>query len=314
MTILKKLYLFILIFLISCTQSGKTVHRENSDTDLIEDTASSVSNKGLREGSEISTRYIVPDGFHREETKEGSFGAFLQNLPLKPIGYKTHLFNGQEKDPQISTSVIDFDIDSTNIQKAAASITRLRAEYLYSKGQFDKINFKLTNGFSFNFTKWAQGFRVKENESHKDWYKVYEKEDYSYQNFRSFLKKVFESSDDSILFNLLTPITKSQLSVGSVILQRGEKGHAVIIVDMIIPDNPTDSFKGRGVLLAQGQSPAQEIEIIEGYYDELGLFSKTQNPKLTNRFWSPTRHKAADNKFFTSGFSFEKPEYYKFNF
>ncbi|MDE6791694.1 MAG: DUF4846 domain-containing protein, partial [Muribaculaceae bacterium] len=267
---MKKLYFIFIhisfLFILSCTHTSKP-----QQLDL----------------NTIKTRYPVPEGFHRVETEKGSFQAYLQNFPLKPEGSTPFLFNGEKKEKRLSTSVLDLEIDTLNLQNSAGSIYRLWAEYLYSTSQFDKIHFILPSGFICDYTKWAQGFRIKNEGNHLSWHKDEDKEDYSYTNFQQFLLKVLEYVDLDSLSKQLYPIPKNQLTVGTVILEKGEKGHAVIVMDMIMPNDSLQLFKGCGVLLAQGGIPAQEIEIIKGYYDELGLFSQTQNPDSVNYLWSP---------------------------
>lgn len=301
--------LFLLILAItSCGRQPKDNTFTNSTVDSIE----TVRPTGLLRGNTVKTRYQVPEGFHRVITEKGSFGEFLQNLPLHPQGYPTHLFNGQEKHTQISTSVINMDIDSVDLQQCADAIIRLRAEYLYQTRQFDKIHFNFTNGFECNYMKWAQGFRVKTEGNKTRWYKAKEEEDYSYDTFREYLLKVFEYAGTISLATELTSIPKEDLTVGTIILQPGSPGHAMIVVDMIEPNDSVDFYKGKGVLLAQSFMPAQEIEIVKGYYDELGMFSKIKYPKIFNNLWSPTRFKNTDDKFFTTAFYFEKPLFLTF--
>ena len=49
------------------------------------------------DGKEIRTRIVSPKGYARVNVKEGSFGEYLRNLPLRSHGAKVHYFDGREK-------------------------------------------------------------------------------------------------------------------------------------------------------------------------------------------------------------------------
>lgn len=257
--LMKNLILFLTVGIpfISCSDTAKT------DNDSIS-TNDSISESIFIHGNTIKTRYNVPKGFHRVDVASGSFAEYLQNLPLKPEGYVTHLYDGSEKKKKVSTSVIDMDIDAVDLQQCADAIIRLRAEYLYKTNQYDKIHFNFTNGFRCDYTKWAQGYRIKVNGNTASWYKAQE-EDYSYETFRKYLLKVFEFAGTVSLANELEDVSPEEFGVGTIIITPGFPGHAAIVVDMILKDDYRGNPYGKmGVLLAQSYMPAQEIEILKG--------------------------------------------------
>lgn len=290
-------------FLMSCNDKDKSKEQTG---------ISSPFKSPFKPGNTVKTRYEVPDGFHRVQTEPGSFEEYLQNLPLKPEGYLTHLYDGSEKNRKVSTSVIDMDIDPANLQQCADAIIRLRAEYLYKTRQFDKIHFNFTNGFRCDYIKWAQGYRIKTEGNHTSWYRKETAEDFSYPTFREYLLKVFEYAGTASLAGELQEISRSEMNVGTIIVQPGFPGHAVIVVDMIVSDDSLNLYRGEGVLLAQSYMPAQEIEILKGYDDELGMFSDTSDPDRFNKMWSPTRHKDENQGFFTAEYCFKNPKFMKF--
>ncbi len=187
-------------------------------------------------GNTVKTRYDLPQGYHRVKTEKGSFEEYLQNLPLKPEGYHTHLYDGTEKDRKVATSVIDMDVDSADLQHSADAIIRLRAEYLYKTGQFDKIHFNFTNGFRCDYSKWAQGFRVRFTGKRARWYRAAEKEDYSYPTFREYLRIVFAHADERSLAREMKDATPDDFGIGTVIFNPGKPRHAAIVVDMLKRD------------------------------------------------------------------------------
>lgn len=253
----------------------------------------------------IITRYKVPEGWRRVETKKGSFEEYLQNLPLKPEGYVTHLYNGEEKQNKVATAVVDMDIDSVDLQQCADAIIRLRAEYLYSKGLYDQIHFNFTNGFRCDYSKWAEGYRIKTTGNHTEWIKT-DSTDYSYPTFRQYLLKVFEYAGTASLYNELEMVTDPEdFGIGTIIINPGFPGHAVIVVDMIENINHPRSPYGRAVMLAQSYMPAQEIEILQGTGEGVDLGAEDK------KYW--TMEEVGDKPINRNGGCLHTPEYNFYN-
>ena len=260
-----------------CTHFGKGVETDSTE---FADAATKTEDKGNRfeAGNTVKTRYEVPPGYYRVETEKGSFAEYLQNLPLQPEGYPTHLFDGTEKDENVATSVIALDVDSVDLQHSAGAIIRLRAEYLYSTGQYDKIHFKLKNGLDCNYSEWAQGFRVAASKGQLRWTKESDKEDYTYETFREYLRTVFRYTDEKTLAREMKDATPEEFGIGTIFFNSRPPYNVAIVVDMIEQDPAIKKpyYETHAVLLAQGGSPTQEIEIIKGNSDDLGLFR--ENP------------------------------------
>lgn len=205
----------------------------------------------------------VPKNCKRDSVEPGSFAEYLRNLPLKPEGYPTHLYNGTEKANQSAAfRVVDMDIDTVDLQQCADACIRLYAEYLWHRKQYDKIKFHFVSGFLADYERWAHGERIRVNEAqtHASWYRLNNREDYSYDTFRQYLLMVFRYAGTESLPKDLERTTVSEgntplpINIGDVIVQPGSPGHAVIVVD-----KAGDSF-----ILAQSYMPAQEIEILKG--------------------------------------------------
>ena len=283
MKLTKQLFTYLLpvtLVLSICAACG---HRQNTDyVDSKNNKDSSMTlvheSNSFTPGNTIKTRYELPQGYHRVKTGNGSFEEYLQNLPLKPIGYSTHLYDGSLKNRKIATSVIDLDIDSVDLQHSADAIIRLRAEYLYKTGQFDKISFIFKDGFQCDYTKWAQGFRVRTDGNRTRWYKADNKtEEYTYPTFREYLRTVFANTDESTLAKEMRDAREDEFGIGTVIFDRNNPRNVAIIVDMLERDTIRHGYgwdNAEVVLLAQGGNPAQEIEIIRGNGDEFNLFKE----------------------------------------
>ncbi|MDH7478714.1 MAG: DUF4846 domain-containing protein [Syntrophomonadaceae bacterium] len=214
------------------------------------------------EGSSIRERIRVPEGFQRVNPGEGSFGRFLTDLPLKPHGAEVRLYDGRVKAGEVHEAVIDMDIGRRDLQQCADAVIRLRAEYLYGQGRFEEIRFSFVNGFTADYSRWRQGYRVAVKGDRAGWVKS---AGYSsgYEDFRSYLEVVFAYAGTLSLAKELKPVEVSALEIGDVFIQGGSPGHCAVVVDLA--ENPTTGE--RVFLLAQSYMPAQDIHVLKNPQD-----------------------------------------------
>lgn len=211
----------------------------------------------------------------RDSVEPGSFAEYLRNLPLKPEGYPTHLYNGSEKANKRSTfRVVDMDIDSVDLQQCADACIRLYAEYLWHSKQYGKIKFHFVSGFLADYDRWAHGERIRINQrrTQASWYRLNNQEDYSYSTFRQYLLMVFAYAGTASLPMDMEENEWGIINIGDVIIQPGSPGHAVIVVD-----KAREFF-----LLAQSYMPAQEIEILRGPHGCSDIWNTVSMAELPN--------------------------------
>ena len=197
----------------------------------------------------------VPRGYER--TQETGFGEYLRELPLKKDGTKVRLYDGAEKSWQGGAyAVIDMEIGTSDLQQCADAVIRLRAEYLYKNRMYEDIHFNFTNGFRADYTKWADGYRIKVSGNNVRWYKACEP-DFSYKTFRKYLDMVFSYAGTASLSKELASVRITDIRIGDVFIQGGFPGHAMIVVDI------AESEDGdKAILVAQSYMPAQDIHIV----------------------------------------------------
>lgn len=206
-------------------------------------------------------RIAPPQGFIRKEAN--GFGNYLRNLPLKPIGTKVKLYDGSLKGWQGGAyAVVDMEIGTSDLQQCADAVMRLRAEYLWHEKKYEEIHFNFTNGMRVDYSKWAQGYRIKVNGNNTSWYKA-TGEDYSYQTFRKYMNQIFMYAGTASLSKELKSISLSDLQVGDVFIIGGHPGHAMIVVDMA-----EDYMGNKAILVAQSYMPAQDIHIVTNLKDK----------------------------------------------
>jgi len=206
----------------------------------------------------IVNRIPAPSGYERVESASGSFAYWLRHLPLKKGSPPVRLYDGRLKSNQSAHfAVIDIDVSTRDLQQCADAVIRLRAEYLYSKGDYGAIHFNFTSGHRADFARWIEGYRPVVKGNSVRWIRS-ARRDASYRSFRKYLDKVFEFAGTFSLARELAPVSDvGDMRIGDVFIQGGFPGHAAIVVDMVVHK---ESGK-RLFVLAQSYMPAQDIYI-----------------------------------------------------
>lgn len=201
----------------------------------------------------------VQEGFNRIAVKKQTFASYLRQLPLKPIGTKVKYYNGDDKPYQSAHyRIIDLEIGTKNLQQCADAIIRLRAEYLYSIGNFESIHFNFTSGDTAKYVEWMDGYRPQVKNNQVSWIKSAQP-NLNYANFREFLDTVFMYSGSYSLKKELSPVSDlKEIEIGNVFIQGGFPGHAIIVIDLAKSVNDDKII----VMLAQSYMPAQDIHIL----------------------------------------------------
>ena len=179
----------------------------------------------------------APFGYTRTEAPQGSYAAWLRELPLKKKGSKVKLYTGGNARYQwLSAAVVDMPMLS-NAEQCADMAMRIRSEYLFSQGRYSRIRFKDVNGNRLQYH--GGGSR-----------KALEK----------FLRKAYGSCSTFSVSRETEPRKISEVQPGDVLVYpaRSSKrlGHALIVVDV--------ARKGKkvAIMCAEGNTPARELHIV----------------------------------------------------
>lgn len=202
-------------------------------------------------GKTIAERFSVPHGFQRVVCDSQSFGHYLRHLPLHPDDYQVHYYDGRIKSNTVYCAVVDQDIDPVDLQQCADAVMRLRGEYLFEQKQYKQIAFAfVSDGKLRYFSEYANG-------------------NYSYTQFRKYMKYIFSYANTASLKKQLTPVGSiHDIQIGDVLIQSGNPyGHAVIVVDLA-----TDASGRKKMMLAQSYMPAQETQILINPLDDSAWF------------------------------------------
>ena len=238
--------------LISCGQRS-----ESALTASIQSSNVSADHKIIDEkATTLKTRFNPPAGFERKPVDESSFAGYLRNLPLKPAGAQVKYYNGVTKYNDVYHAVVDMEISNKDLQQCADAVIRLRGEYLYAIKAYERISFKLTNGFAVDYAEWMKGNRVVVDGNKTYWRKKAEPSN-TYRDFRRYMDFVFAYAGTLSLSKELRPRSIKDISIGDVFIVGGSPGHAVIVVD--VAEGPS----GKVFMLAQSYMPAQETQILK---------------------------------------------------
>jgi hypothetical protein len=216
-----------------------------------------------KEGKTVQDRIKPPDGFKRIPVEEGSYGEYLRNLPLKPHGSKVKYFDGRTKNKDVHEAVIDIDVGDRDLQQCADAVMRLWAEYLYGKGEYDRIHFNFTNGFKADYVTWMNGNRIRVEGNNAYWVK---QADYSreYSVFRNYMDMVFAYAGTLSLSQEMKKVPLEDMQIGDVFLKGEDPGHCVIVLDIV----EHEETKEKLFIVAQSYMPAQDIHILKNPKNE----------------------------------------------
>ena len=234
------------------------------------------------QGANVKSRFSPPPGFERKPVADGSFAAYLRNLPLKPSGTRVKYYNGETKDDDVYDAVVDMEISSRDLQQCADAVMRLRGEYFYSLKAYEKISFKLTNGFAMDYVEWMKGNRVVVEGNKTFWRKKADPSN-TYKDFRNYMDFVFVYAGTLSLSKSLRARKINDIAIGDVFIVGGSPGHAVIVVDVAERKSGEKVF-----LIAQSYMPAQETQILKNPNDDRisPWYSVSQATQLYTPQWT----------------------------
>ena len=264
---LKKLFIVIIAVILTACAGLSDKQGEQSHHLSREVTPGLTEREDLRiispQGKTVKERIMEPEGYERINEEINSFAGYLRNLPLKPHGSKVLYYDGREKRRDVHEAVIDMDVGDRDLQQCADAVMRLRAEYLYKTGQYEKVHFNFTNGFNAEYIKWRQGNRISVNGNDVSWVEgAGHSEDY--ETFRKYLDIVFAYAGTQSLAGELKRVDVSDIQIGDVFIKGGSPGHCVIVIDMAHNRDTEEKV----FLLAQSYMPAQDIHVLKNTQDK----------------------------------------------
>jgi hypothetical protein len=210
----------------------------------------------------VSYRFQPPSGFERVSVSDGTFGAILRDLKLKPEGTNARNQKGEDilcEDEIIS--VIDERPLPTKESKGAEAVLKLWGAYRWSKGRTNEISFGLDNGQRAQWKDWRDGLRPRAHEGRMLFVQV-GVPDGSQANYLKYLTFVAENAGSISLKRDLEVVVPDHLAPGDVIVSsEGNQGRAALVLD--ICRNPHTGE--RLLLLGMGGENGSDIYIPRPY-------------------------------------------------
>lgn len=261
---IKTITLFLSVSILSCLFEVNNASRLKGEVSNSCKQDEYVCNNGIAEGGTIEKRFSCPKGFQRIDVDPSSFQGYLRNLNLKPKDSPVHYFDGTVKpNNYVYEAVVDLKIGKKNLHQCADAIMRLKAEYLWTTKQFDRIHFNLTNGFRVDYGEWMKGRRIIVD-GNKTYWSNAQKKSNTYEDFWNYMELIFMYAGTASLERELNPVGIDAMQIGDVFIKGGYPGHAVIIVDMAVNYNTGQKV----YMLAQSYMPAQELHVLKNPLQE----------------------------------------------
>lgn len=280
----------ITIFLLLNTNS-KGKHITNHIKGFVKNTISKPNNIN-KLGDSISTRVNVPKGFKRVSYPKNSFQDYLRNYKLKKHGSPIINYDGSEYFAQHwHDAILEVPVPKNGLQQCADALMRIRSEYLWDCNRKDEIGFNFTSGHYCSWKKYAAGYRPKIKGNNVSFHKT-ATPNYSKTNFYKYLNLIYTYAGTYSLHTELPKVDVKDLKIGDMLVQPGFPGHIEIIVDEVINNKGEKLY-----LLAQGNTPAQNVCLLKNFEDES---------------ISPWYYLYKTQPVYTPSYYFEEPSYVRF--
>ncbi|MFP2924999.1 DUF4846 domain-containing protein [Pyxidicoccus sp. 3LG] len=224
-----------------------------------------------------------PEGYTRVAVEQGSFGAWLRGLPLRPEGTPVLHFKGGEVlpgDDARLAAVAELDVGTANLQQCADSVIRLHAEWLWSSKQRERIAYRFTSGHLASWPKYAAGDRARVSGSKVTWVRS-AGADSSRAAFRAYLDLVFNYAGTLSLEPLKGRPSREDVRPGDFFVLGGSPGHAVLVLDVA-----ANAEGKRVALLGQGFMPAQDFHVLSPGGGD-GPWFALDGDAVATPFWKP---------------------------
>ncbi len=234
------------------------------------------------EGDTIRTRFRPPQGYERKQAD--GYGEFLRDQKLLPDGSPVLLYNGEKAFIQgWHAAVLSLSVGDRDLQQCADAALRLRCEYLYSIGEYEKINYHLTNGDEFPYSKWREGYRLEVDGNTTRMVKKAQPDE-SYEAFYAYMQKLFNYASTRSLYPESTVIPRQDIQPGDILIYSGSPGHCIIVIDVC-----ENGLGEKALLLAQSNMPAQQVHILRPpYTDQPWMFLNELWGKIQIMSWGFT--------------------------
>ena len=177
---------------------------------------------------------LPSNNYHRIKTETNSFAEWLRELPLNSTGSSVCNYRGGVFKDNADTSVafvVDLDINGRKLEQCMDILVRLYAEYLWAEKRIENFMLPLPGGYWLKWKDWNKGFRpvfkgidVKMVLSAKPGKSI--------KIYKTYLNLVYSESHTQQFYHAYQSVERTKVQIGDVIIKKGTKGHAIMIVDL----------------------------------------------------------------------------------
>ncbi len=211
--------------------------------------------------SSLEERFPAPPGYKRVAVEAGSFAEWLRTLPMAPEGTPAKSFDGRETlgaDDDYLAGVVAIDTGTPDLQQSSDVIIRLHAEYLWSRGEKDKISYLSATKLAMPLARWEKGQRLIANGPNVFWVVKGKPSEIDHAEFRRYLDAVFNWANSTSLSPRSTPVADPKdLVAGDFFLQSEDPNHVAVVLD--VAEKPSGE---RVALLGQARNPAESVHVV----------------------------------------------------
>ena len=230
--------------------------------------------------------FASPEGYVREEVKEGSVAWWLRGLPIRTDRTYVLSYEAEELGSP-SAGVILMDVGKRNLQQCADSVIRLHAEYLWYANKAKSVVYHFTSGDKSSWKAWKKGerFKIDGRKVQRIKGKARRRD---HKGYRSYLQHLFRyARTQSLRYDSKAVKQNDLILAGDFFVSPGSPGHAVMILDTVINDQGE-----RLALVGQGYMPAQEFHVLEDSGDHVVdkvwfRLPVNENEVLNTPSWTP---------------------------
>ena len=135
-------------------------------------------------------------------------------------------------------------------------LVRLYAEYLWYKKQVGNFILPIPGGHWLEWQEWRAGFRPVFRGIDVSMFRSAQP-DSSLQSYMTFLNTVYSESHTQQFYHAYKPVERREVLIGDIIIKKGTKGHAIMIVDLA--KNEHDQLIA---LIGNGDTPACQFFLL----------------------------------------------------
>jgi hypothetical protein len=209
--------------------------------------------------SNIGEIPLPSPNFNRIEIIKNGFADFLRNLPLKKPGSDVVNYWGGIFKSGADTSVayvVDMDMAGRRLEQCMDILVRFYAEYLWDKKQVGNFILPIPGGHRLEWQEWRAGFRPVFRGIDVFMFRSAQP-DSSLQSYMTFLNTVYSESHTQQFYHAYKPVERREVLIGDIIIKKGTKGHAIMIVDLA--KNEHDELIA---LIGNGDTPACQFFLL----------------------------------------------------